>query len=345
VRNLPQFYHRHLGIELECQLWLVTHSDALLREAVGKPDFSVFHMQAPDVQSNQVTEVSVRNDLEMTIIDMVGDLATYKPYGKILVCEGSDPEFDVRMIMALFPELADEANLISGGNKYTVKKLRDLLERATRADISPPKFFAVVDRDGQLLDSNQSTGSERDLTWDVYHIENYLLEPRFIREVLAAVSFSDNVMSEQEVEAELCTIASEILDEMVRKDLEHIVYQSVRECIRINSRLRQVSLPNSLSSAVDETLRRLSVKQSSDLSLVSLETLYSEKRLQLEEAIANGSWKSVFSGRDILRRFSNKHVQAIGKYENFRNLIVDKMKVAGFRPEGMEAILLKIRQG
>ena len=343
VRNLPQFYHRHLGIELECQLWLVTHSDALLREAVGRPDFSVFHMQAPDAQSNQVSEVSVKNDIEMTIVDMVGDLATYKPYGKIIVCEGSDSEFDVRMITALFPELANEANLISGGNKSTVKKLRDLLERAAGADLSPPKFYAIVDRDGQTLESNESTGSERDLTWDVYHIENYLLEPRFIREVLSAVSFSENVMSVGEVEAELCTIASEILDEMVRKDLEHIVYQSVRECIRVNSRSRQSDLPESLSSAVDETLTRLQAKQSSDLSLDNLKNLYSEKRLQLEDSIANGSWRSVFSGRDILRRFSNKHAQAIGKFENFRNLIVDKMKVAGFRPEGMEAILARIR--
>lgn len=343
VRNLPQFYHRHLGLELECQLWLVTHSDALLREAVGKPKFSVFHMQAPDEQSNQVTEVSVRNDIEMTIVDMVGDLATYKPYGKVLVCEGSDPEFDVRMITALFPELTNEANLISGGNKSTVKKLRDLLERASGSDISPPKFFAIVDRDGQTLESNQSAVSERDLKWDAYHIENYLLESRFIREALVAVYFSDNVISVQEVEAELLAIALEILDEMVRKDLEHIVYQRIRECIRLNSRSRQVDLPKSLSSAVDETLTRLRDKRSSDLSLDSLNILYSEKRLQLEESITNGSWKRVFSGRDILRRFSNRHAKTFGKYENFRNLILDKMKVAGFRPKGMEAVLARVR--
>jgi predicted ATPase len=343
VRNLPLFYHRHLGIELESQLWLVTHSDALLREAVGKPRFSVFHMQVPDAaQHNQITEVSVKNDLEMTIVDMVGDLATYKPYGKILVCEGSDPEFDVRMITALFPELADDANLISGGNKSTVKKLRKLLERASGAELSPPKFFSIVDRDGQSQESNQLLESERELTWDVYHIENYLIVPKFIREALSAFSFSDSVMSEDEVEAELRAIASEILDEMVRKDLEHIVYQRLRECIRIDARSRLDDLPDSLSKAVNESLSRLIEKQSSELSITNLTSLYSEKRLLLEQSIEDGSWKGKFSGRDILRRFANKHTQAIGKYENFRNLIIDKMKVAEYRPEGMNRILSKI---
>jgi predicted ATPase len=345
VRNLPLFYHRHLGIELECQLWLVTHSDALLREAVGKPRFSVFHMQAPGAQNNQVTEVSVKNDLEMTIVDMVGDLATYKPYGKILVCEGSDPEFDVRMITALFPELAEEANLISGGNKSTVKKLRELLERASGAELSPPKFFSIVDRDGQSVESDQLLSSERELTWDVYHIENYLLDPKFIREALCAFSFSDSVMSEGEVEAELRTIAIENLDEMVRKDLENVVYQRVRDCIRINVRSRIDDLPNSLSMAVNESLSRLTEKQSSELSVTNLTSLYSEKRLLLEQSIADGSWKTEFSGRDILRRFANKHTQAIGKYENFRNLIIDKMKVSEFRPKGMDSVLSIIRNG
>ncbi|MFN9610596.1 MAG: AAA family ATPase [bacterium] len=345
VRNLPIFYHRHLGVELDCQLWLVTHSDALLRETVGKPGFSVFHMQAPDSQNSQATKVSARNDLEMTIIDMVGDLATYKPYGKILVCEGSDPEFDVRMITALFPEIAEVANLISGGNKSTVTKLRSLLERASGADLSPPKFFSIVDRDGQSLDNNKLLDSERELTWDVYHIENYLLAPRFIREALSAFSLSDSVMSEEEVEAELRAIATEILDEMVRKDLEHIVYKRVRECIRLGARSRIDPLPKSLNQAVNESLNRLRNMQSSELSFHSLTCLYEEKRTHLEQSITDGSWMTEFSGRDILRRFANKHAQAIGKYENFRNLIIDKMRVSSFRPKGMQSVLSRISNG
>ncbi|GHD10845.1 AAA family ATPase [Tianweitania populi] len=35
IRGLPEFYKKHLGEALQNQIWLVTHSDALIREAVG----------------------------------------------------------------------------------------------------------------------------------------------------------------------------------------------------------------------------------------------------------------------------------------------------------------------
>jgi hypothetical protein len=344
VRNLPRFYQRHLGIELDCQLWLVTHSDALLREAVGKPGFSVFHMQAPDTQDNQATEVSVKSDIEMTIVDMVGDLATYKPYGKIIVCEGSDPGFDIRMIRDLFPELAEEANLISGSNKSTVTKLRRLLEKASCAQLAPPKYFSIVDRDGLSIDNNTDLDLERDLTWDVYHIENYLLVPKFIRKVLSSLSL-EPVMSEDDIESKLRAIAKENLDEMVRKDLQHIVNKKVRKCIRVDVRHSQNALPESLNEAVNSTLSLLREMQDSELSINNLTLLYEEKKKVLEDSLVNGSWKKEFAGRDILREFLNKYARNIGKYDNFRNLILNQMMQAKFRPEGMEGVLSKVRNG
>ncbi len=45
VTGLATFYYRHLGDRLDNQLWLVTHSDTLIREAVSQPHFGVFHIQ------------------------------------------------------------------------------------------------------------------------------------------------------------------------------------------------------------------------------------------------------------------------------------------------------------
>ena len=39
IRGLPSFYHRNLGQALDNQIWLITHSDALLREVVGRTEF------------------------------------------------------------------------------------------------------------------------------------------------------------------------------------------------------------------------------------------------------------------------------------------------------------------
>ena len=73
ISGLASFYHRHLGRSLDNQLWLVTHSDTLIREAVGQDGFSVFHMQAPGAPdiANQVTPVEIARDLERLVIELV----------------------------------------------------------------------------------------------------------------------------------------------------------------------------------------------------------------------------------------------------------------------------------
>ncbi len=89
-QGLPDFYHVNLGRALGNQLWLVTHSDSLLRQAVGNPNYSVFHMSPPVPTNqgqmhpeNQVTSVTVGDELEQAVVSIVGDLAAYKPRAKV----------------------------------------------------------------------------------------------------------------------------------------------------------------------------------------------------------------------------------------------------------------------
>jgi predicted ATPase len=72
IRGLPAFYHQHLGNALNNQIWLITHSDALLREAVGREDCSVFHMQTPTTTSSkQITPLIAKEGLQRAVIDLV----------------------------------------------------------------------------------------------------------------------------------------------------------------------------------------------------------------------------------------------------------------------------------
>jgi len=67
TRNLPDFYHRHLAKALGNQVWLVTHSDAILRESVGKAGVSVFHITPSAYASkrtSQATLIRADQDLE-----------------------------------------------------------------------------------------------------------------------------------------------------------------------------------------------------------------------------------------------------------------------------------------
>src|SRR5205085_9840891 len=127
IRGLPHFYQQHLGKALSNQMWLVTHSDALLREVVGKPGFDVYHMlpcgSIPAGES-QLRPLLASADLELALVDLVGDLAAYHPSGKVVIFEGGgDSNFDQKLTATLFPALAQSANLVSGSNKARVRAL------------------------------------------------------------------------------------------------------------------------------------------------------------------------------------------------------------------------------
>jgi hypothetical protein len=106
IKGLPAFYHRHLGHALDNQIWLITHSDALLREAVGQDGYSVFHMQTATTSSTQqAAPLLAKEGLQRAVIDLVGDLASYRPDAKLVIFEGENSEFDQRMTGLLFPTL------------------------------------------------------------------------------------------------------------------------------------------------------------------------------------------------------------------------------------------------
>lgn len=90
TQGLPLFYHRHLGKALNNQIWLITHSDTLLRQSLGQENFGVFHLQKAELNSNenQVKEISASDEVEQAVIDLVGDLAAYRPGAKLVIVEG-----------------------------------------------------------------------------------------------------------------------------------------------------------------------------------------------------------------------------------------------------------------
>ena len=183
VRGLPQFYLRKLALELENQIWLVTHSDAFLREAIGHSGLRVFHMRyatAYESVSNQLHEIHTDKETESIILELVGDLAAYRPGAKVVIFEGDNAQFDLNMVSRLFPIFEKEMNLISGGSRSRVKTLHETLESSVSAGGIPIKIYSVVDADSEVnAEPNEEYNHHH--SWDVYHIENYLLNAKFIR--------------------------------------------------------------------------------------------------------------------------------------------------------------------
>lgn len=347
ISGLPQFYAQNLGVSLDNQIWLITHSDALLRESVGNAMFNVFHMQPCSLSDesgnivaavNQLRPMSRESDLDLAIADLVGDLAAYQPDRKVVIFEGGgNSDFDKWMTSALFPKFAQRANLISGTNKRKVTALHEILNRAfSKGEIST-RFFAITDSD---YDGEKSGVENITLfSWPVYHIENFLIDPDFIS--IAVSGLYPNSIGADEVADMLRDCARTCIPKAVR---HHVVGNASKQLIgAINLSFDPLAenIADEVYQAAERSRDRTTDLFGGKLSRESLQVLEGELREKYESAIDDGSWVDILPGRDILRAFSNRLPNGIG-HETLRTMIVNRMVEAKHMPSRMKAIVSQI---
>lgn len=338
---MPQFYEKYVGADLENQIWTVTHSDAFLREAISSGGTKVLHMReaAPRLLGqNQIQEISGRKEEENAILELIGDIAGYRPGGKIVVFEGEGSEFDRRMTAKLFPAFDRKMNFVSGGNRATVRRLHKVLD--AQADRTRMTFLIVDRDDAAYLDANEERGM---YTWDVYHIENYLLEPSIVLEVLRQISLEDTAFeNEQEVEEALRAIAQEQTEDMVEDWVRGKAHRAIRDAIRLKDGTGGIDAARKVATRVAASAQRMSHLVKTDLSAEQLEAIANERRAALTAALSDSSeWKRVFRGRDILASFTSRYGRGL-RYRAMRDMIVNAMSTRRHRPPGMLRILAAI---
>ena len=340
IQGLPQFYHKHLGRLVGNQLWLITHSDTLIRQSVGNEGFKVFHMQPAaliDGEHNQVSEVKLAEEIEQVVVDLVGDLAAYRPGAKVVIVEGGgDSEFDLNVIQRLFPEFYQEVNLISGGNKQRVREMHSILTNPSVRGVTTARFYSITDLD---LDETPASLEGNVFTWDRYHIENYLLEPKYILKSMRILDLAGaQTLTETVILEQLKEIAATSLQTIVRIKMEKYVNQELRKCI--NTSINPYgNLTEEFERVVKSSEDKLVEVRSSILHRSSLDALKAEYTDGLRGDLESGAWIRNFRGRDILKQFINKHVKSGINYENFRNIIISTMRDDGFQPVGMADVI------
>jgi predicted ATPase len=341
ILGLPEFYRQYLGSELDNQLWMVTHSDTFLREAVGRPGFFVFHMlpaNASNATSGQAVKISADDEVERAVIALVGDLAAYKPGQKIVIVESThEADFDASVIRRLFPGTSEKLNLFSGDNKIAVQRLRESLDRTFEQTRVPFNVYAIVDADS---DGATSVNDPKVYKWDVYHIENYLLEPHFIIKVLkdAGVDVFNN---ESEVEQALKQCAKNSFDSLLAHLLRQEINREMLKMIDFGVDPSRSDVADQLSAAICRSSRRVQEYSSDSQLLVRLRSREASIRRDYEVALDDARWKAIYRGRDILTRFVGLYARG-WKYEFFRETIIARMRDAEYQPAGMAAVLNSI---
>lgn len=344
IRGLPEFYRRHLSDKLHNQLWLVTHSDALIREAVGKPGFNVFHMQPCGVEiagDSQLKALVEFKDLDLVLTDLVGDLAAYRPGGKGVIFEGGgDSDFDRTLVEALFTEEMRGINLISGSNKAKVRALHQVLASAHSKGHLPTKFFCVVDKDTGR--KNAAPDGITEFEWGVYHIENYLLNPDFISETFNTYSLS-SPMSTSQADAKLAQAARGVVPLVVANQLRDFANSSIVSELRLGFSPASSTMCDDLKEAIDGSFKRIAAAVNA-LSLTEIQNKEADLRRNLEASFADGSWREKIPGREILKAFVQSE-QIPTSYEAFRNQVVSRMAEKSYKPQGMLPIIRRIQEG
>jgi hypothetical protein len=62
---------------------------------------------------------------------------------------------------------------------------------------------------------------------------------------------------------------------------------------------------------------------------------------KLREELSSGNWRTNYRGRDVLKCFVGCYCSGI-KYEVFRNLVISKMRDAGYKPDEMAYVIGRV---
>ena len=347
LSGLASFYHEHIGRSLGNQLWLVTHSDALIRDAVGKSGIQIFHMQAaqPQQEANQISELKLSEDLDKIVVDLVGDMAAYRPEAKIVIVEGGgNSEFDARMIRELFPAFASQVTLIPGGNKRRVRDLYETLQPVQKRGAIPGRFFAIVDRDDDEIysPSKEELGRLTRTSWPVYHIENFLLSDEHIFFVLKDLLHDQCLLSSvQETADALRSAAAKTIHSLLVHRTRLYADKLLHPAVELRFDPNSNDIASTLSQCIQRVARKVQDLASGGVSESELRTFENNEREKLEQQLQDNTWRNEFRGRDVLRKFLETHCRTL-PYDGFINLVISKMKSLNYEPPQMAVTLAQI---
>jgi hypothetical protein len=180
-------------------------------------------------------------------------------------------------------------------------------------------------------------------SWDVYHIENYLLDAGSIRAATAVLRGEDVFASDHEVVDILRECAGELVDGLVLERVQAYVNKEFIHAIKIAGPPDTRSPASDIVPSIQSSATR--IRDIADrLTTTELETLADKHRTVLKAALSDGTWQCEFPGRAILKRYTHRMLKGRIEATLFANAVLDKMVERGVTPEGMARVLNAIRE-
>lgn len=331
VQGLPSFYKLHLADALDSQVWIVTHSDAILRQAVRSSEMAVYHMARPVGNGvEQAVRIDSQNAVEAAVLDLIGDLAAYRPYAKIVLVEGKETRFDVDMIRRLFPDFAEKGNFLPIGSRRMTTGVRvRLIEVLSEAGLAG-RAVSISDSDLELGNPSSDEG-EGHYRWPVYEIENFLLVPEVIRAAAMVMLRKWPFSNDSEIADRLRGLAGGLVAELARDEVQHVLNDEFVSAVSVGGSKQNPT--ETLRASADASKLRVGAIDTSEARIMKL---FEEACERLRSRIDSDEFLVKFPGDRLLRALAG----SLGlNGDHFRNACLDQAQRLGMRPNGMEQTL------
>ncbi|MYA46400.1 MAG: AAA family ATPase [Acidobacteria bacterium] len=337
IRGLPALYQAHIGSALNNQIWLVTHSDVFLRTAFYDSDMELFHMAVGvrEPGRNQITRISQTSEFDRACIELIGDIANYRPDQPVLIVEGQQ-QFDILVLRRLFADSLKGVNVLEAGGKSQVQQRQKSLQKSARQSGQTKTVLSITDSDGDEV-SDEGRGQYQ---WPAYHIENYLLEPKYIGLAIDSITAKrPGTTSLHYVGQLLQTSKKEAASEIGRRRLVRSLKSRLNRHLQLSpGKTGEDLTARDLRRQLESSRSAIDAEFDAAMEGDTLERNLESQRQESEMLQEQEATPDTLPGRDVLRRIALSATPN-GNYETLRNTILNEMARDGFQPPAMKSVL------
>jgi predicted ATPase len=347
IRKLPSVIlydepERHLNAGLETriipaldrlqtrnQLWIATHGVELVG-SVPMRDIVAFKKETGSVRYERFAEPS-RTDRVRLMEQLGAKVGLQLACNRVVFLEGKHSQADKRILDKLAgPKLPGVLFVASGpslGVMGAGTRAGLLLEEASK----DAAFLMVLDRDyrdAAGVDALEKKLNNRVYVWKCHEVENLLLSPQAILEVL---SFSgvETFKSPEDVRLELQNCARRQEDLFVCQWVAYRLHNSgpteedpVRPTSEANLRRMAASARNRSAEAYSDT---------------ALDAAFGEVRREVRRCLGSDRWLRELPGKEILESFRQTHLPTVQK-DTFKEQIVSAMLMSNHIPPDVDEL-------
>jgi predicted ATPase len=321
------------------QMWIATHS----LEIIGTVPLENLYKMYRDLtqeRNNQIELCSTKKDRIETLELIGASIGIQLISQKIIFVEGRT---DKQILENLFEEFNDVVSFVRTEGLRRMMGLgsavADLLDQVTKYET----FYMIRDRDlltDEQIKEIREKYSGKVFVWKARSIENYLLIPDILMEVLNQLgvkAFDNEEVALKALKEIADSLKTDMLSDMVAYDIH-------RKLTETEFGLPSVSTEKDLEEKILQIGGAKRSRLIEQLSDDALKKILEEKKTFVD-SVWDTNYLQLSDGKRMLQELINKYIKPQGRnidVESLESLIVNRMKLTRMFPENILEVMKEI---